>query len=222
MRTRPSVQEVHKVLADRSALIVHFSGAPKGAGKPRGLLYPDDLRWILQGQANGGVSCSTVIPTDSFDGKHRNATGCIGVIVDLSTEKSLCHASDHDQGSLEDDDGQRKVGCLDEPTLESVKSSIDNRACDSYNEWMVADFRCLGIFCAEPYEISADQKISKPPGMPILVMPNESIIGIKNISPAAVATEFPCFDIYGFSNEHLCKWVNGKWSLCKHSDIYNI
>lgn len=97
---RPAIAQVHDILRRHHGLIVHFSGAPKDSGADRGFLYPADLHHVVAGRAMGGISCSVVTPTDVFDGLERNATGCIGVIVDLTTPHSIASAAAGDAGSI--------------------------------------------------------------------------------------------------------------------------
>ena len=66
MFTRPNLAEIHTVLAKHNALIVHFSGTPKGAGSDFEQLFPSDLREVIEGNAQTGLCCSTVLPGDNF------------------------------------------------------------------------------------------------------------------------------------------------------------
>ena len=176
---RPSVSDVHGVLSSRNALIVHFSGAPKGTGRERGFLYPDDLQHVLQGLANGGISCSTVMPGDVFDGIGRNATGCIGVIIDLITPESLTSVFHEDCGSIEIVDGIRTVARPFDIHIKDVEDSIALRRPGCYNEWVIRDFRCIGIFAVHPYEISVRKHLEYPDDMPEYLKPSEPDLNIE-------------------------------------------
>lgn len=103
---RPELADVHQFLRKHNALIVHFSGAPKGGGIERNSMFPNDLEHVVEGRAMGGLSCSVVRPGDVFHGFERNATGCIGVVLDLQSKDSLVAVDPHDCGSIEDENNQ--------------------------------------------------------------------------------------------------------------------
>ena len=87
---RSAVEDIHEFLRSKRALIVHFSGTPKGAGVERGFLFPNDLRNVLSGNAKGGIWCSVIVPGDRFElTPNANATETIGVVVDLESPSSL-------------------------------------------------------------------------------------------------------------------------------------
>src|SRR4051794_22220426 len=98
---RPEVCAVYKFLKKWNALIIHFSGTPKGAGVERGAahLFPADLQHVVNRNAMGGLSCSIVKPGDVFDGSQRNATGSIGVVLGLQSRESLVAVNPSDFGS---------------------------------------------------------------------------------------------------------------------------
>jgi hypothetical protein len=76
-----SLNDVNQLLRDHHALIVHFSGTPKGSGSNFEHFFPDDLKSVIRGEAQSGVCCSTVTPFDNFDLENANATGCVGVVL---------------------------------------------------------------------------------------------------------------------------------------------
>jgi hypothetical protein len=131
MFEKPSIADVHSLLRSRKALIVHFSGVP-GAGNTD-IRYPEDLRRVISGGANSGVSCSVVSPGDIFAGAaERNAYGTIGVILDLRGEQSLATATHGDGGSLWYGHGAREFDEKD-LTIEDLERSLTRR--DGHNEW---------------------------------------------------------------------------------------
>jgi hypothetical protein len=140
---RPAIAQVHEILRRHHGLIVHFSEAPKGSGADRGFLYPDDLRHVVAGRAMDGISCSIVKPTDVFDGLERNATGCIGVIVDLITPQSIAGAATGDAGSVELEDGRRVVEREVDLCADDLEATIMHRLTGGYNEWVMRDFKAL-------------------------------------------------------------------------------
>jgi len=216
---RPSVSDVHGVLSGRNALIVHFSGSPKGAGRDRGFLYPADLQHVLHGRANGGVSCSTVMPGDVFHGVCRNATGCMGVIVDLMTPTSLTAVSHDDCGSIELPDGTRTVANPVDIHIKDVEDSIVLRRPGCYNEWVVRDFRCVGIFAVHPYEISTRQHLSYPNDMPDWLTPSEPDLNIVTRPISAVSQDFPGMRIFTFCSGRIVDALT--LSEVRHEDLYS-
>jgi len=197
---KPDVAEVHAFLDGKNSLIVHFSGAPKGAGKDRGLLYPQDLRHVVAGNARGGISCSTVQPGDAFSGVNRNATGCIGVIVDLQEPSSLVAVHPHDCGSIEEADGTRSVPNEGDITLADLENSTQDRRSTLYNEWVVRNYIVHGILAVPPFEISVLAVPDFPPEMPEYMRDNTPIPDIDRISIQRVIAEFPGMPVYTMHN----------------------
>lgn len=212
---KPSVAEVHAVLAAHDGLIVHFSGAPKGSGIERGHLYPDDLRHVIAGKAMGGLSCSVVKPGDNFVGFERNATGCIGLILDLTVPSSLVAVSATDCGSIEAPDGTRHVQHETDISVADVEASITGRRKGNYNEWVVRDFRVLGVLAVPPFEISVRGAISLPddlPPSPLFDPTNE--IGLGTTTPDAVAAAFAPLPTFSLDGSHILR-------LIAHGDLYS-
>lgn len=213
MLKKPSVSEVHAVLAAHNALIVHFSGAPKGAGFERGFLYPDDLQNVVQGNAMGGLSCSVVKPGDVFWGFERNATGCIGVVVDLTAPESLVAVSATDCGSIEQPDGTRVVQHEIDISATDVETSITARPAGKYNEWVVRNFKVVGVFAVPPFEISVRGGISIPADVPSHLIDVEREAGILSTALEKVARTFASVPTFTFVNQCLCR-------VTRHPDVY--
>ena len=213
MLKKPSVSEVHAVLATHNALIVHFSGAPKGAGVERGFLYPDDLQNVVEGNAMGGLSCSVVKPDDVFWGFERNATGCIGVVLDLTAPESLVAVSANDCGSIEQPDGTRVVEQELDITAPDVEISIRDRPAGKYNEWVVRDFKIVGVLAVSPFEISGRGGISIPADVPSNLIDVESELGILTTNLEEAARTFAPLPIFSFVNGCLCR-------VTHHPDLY--
>lgn len=149
MYRKPPLRDIHALLRSRNAFIVHFSGVP-GAGNTS-IRYPEDLRRVISGGANTGVSCSVVAPGDIFTGAgERNAYGTIGVILDMRTERSLATATRGDGGSLWDCTSEREFEEKD-LTIEDLEDSLTNRI--GHNEWGLRDFIVRGILVIDPIEI---------------------------------------------------------------------
>lgn len=151
---RPNLGDVHDLLRDKSGLVVHFSGTPRGvAASSFNGGFPDDLLNVLDGAAQSGISCSVVHPGDNFDTQsiYTNATGCIGVIVRLRNPQSLVGAHYKDCGSRVED-GVRTCAQANQPmTIDQVRESILARAPGTYNEWVVKDYDVLGLLFQSPF-----------------------------------------------------------------------
>ena len=141
-----TIDQLHAMLRQHQALIVHFSGAPKGSGADT--IFPDDLLYALAHPTSTELKCSTVMPGDYFhdDGaRPRNAIGCVGLVVKLRGSHSLLDVGPGDLGSNLTANG-RSV------TLAECVDSIIKRK--SYNEWIVKDYDVVGLFVAEPMNVS--------------------------------------------------------------------
>lgn len=198
---RPSVNEVRLFLASRNALIVHFSGCPKGAGFERGHVYPADLQHVLAREAQGGLAASVVMPGDRFaaDFSHCNSTGCIGVILDLNSPESLVAVSPHDCGSRDDHQGTREVLDEREITLEDLEQSISLRPRGGYNEWVVKDFRVIGIFAYHPFMFYEPQPVPRLPDMPEYLLHDAPEFGPSFTTLAEIRQTFPSERLYTFA-----------------------
>jgi len=125
---RPAADEVYAFLRERNALIVHFSGTPKGAGSNFDHLYPADLQSVIAGVAMGGLSCSVVCPGDEFeDLDSANATGCIGVVLGLRSGESLVAVDPHDCGSMVGDGNIREARPMPEITVATMERTLNER-----------------------------------------------------------------------------------------------
>jgi hypothetical protein len=201
---KPLVSVIKRILEQRNGLIVHFSGAPKGAGVERGSYYPADLQHVCAGHAMGGVSCSVVLPADNFSGDYRNATGCIGLVLELTEPDSLVAVFPVDCGSMEED-GNRVVENPRDITSQDVEDSISQRPADRYNEWVLRDFRVVGVFSAPPYEVSKIAHLEYPEDMPQhLRNPDpEPTTGCTSI--AEIQQNFPGMDIFSFQSGQIVR-----------------
>src|SRR4051812_14827329 len=101
---RPDPDEVRRELRRWGGVLVHFSGVPPGVSAGLNLTFPADLQHVIAGNAQGGISCSTVRPGDRFESipptSWRNSWGCIGVIVRPQHPWSLVGVDRHDCGSF--------------------------------------------------------------------------------------------------------------------------
>lgn len=219
--SKPALTEVTAFLARHQALIVHFSGAPKGQG--RDIYFPDDLRLALKGEAGTGLSCSVVRPGDEFEHPHRaNAIGCIGVILAANSSDSLVAVSPDDVGSRLIDGVRLAIETDIMPA--DLESSITNRGRNErtwYNEWVVRDFRVIGLFAIEPLRISVSGE--EPDGgwgdTPEYLRED---VGhkITSIEIADLERYFPDTPIWSFEDDQLVRVDGGRSQPAKHADLY--
>jgi hypothetical protein len=219
MPVKPEIADVHAFLRKYKALVVHFSGAPKGSGKGRGYFFPSDLRHVIEGNAMGGISCSVVIPGDVFSGPDANATGSIGVVVDLRTPASLVGADASDLGSFEDENGNRTILHEAELTVADLEDTLTGRGKGEYNEWVVRDFTVLGIFAASPFEVSKQQRITYHDETPDYLNRDDLHIISAPIDPHSLETTFPGQPIFAFHEGDIVR-IDGHRRKVAHSDIY--
>src|SRR5829696_1839766 len=158
------VTQVEVFLSKHRALIVHFSGTPKGGGSDFEDLFPADLQKVVDGAAMGGLSCSAIRPSDEFaDLENANATGCVGVVLGLQDSNSLVAVDPHDCGSMVQN-GLRLVPDERDLDVADLERSFEERT--SYNEWVIRNYSVIGIFLAPPGRVSIMQVPEYPPDMP--------------------------------------------------------
>lgn len=217
---KPEVAEVHCFLRRRNALIVHFSGTPKGAGVERGEahLFPADLQHVVDHRAMGGLSCSLVTPGDIFHGKERNATGSIGVVLDLQTKSSLVAVHPSDCGSIEDKSGNRMVQNERDITSADLDLGLDRRT--AYNEWIGSDYVVSGIFAIWPYEVSIVKVPRYPDDMPQYLRDNVPTTAFRVVPPQKVAAKFPDLPMYTFKDMRILRYEREAFVAIDHTEIY--
>jgi hypothetical protein len=217
---RPSISDVYSFLRSRNALIVHFSGAPKGAGRERGSrhLFPRDLEHVIAGNASGGVSCSVIEPGDKFGQFERNATGCIGLVLGLTAPESLVAVHSEDCGSFENSCGVRVVPVEQDVAISDLKNSLVSRK--SYNEWVLRDFVVLGLFAAPPYEVSVLETPKWPADMPDYLRDETPVPSFKSISLRELEEFFPNLPIYGFGGAQLVRQSARGATEIPHTAVY--
>jgi len=182
-----STKQIHSFLNSKNALVVHFSGCPKGSGvndKP----FPKDLFSVINNEFDGEMACSVIIPGDN----PHNAIGEIGVIlgVDSSTLSAVFH---EDAGSVISTEGKR---CFEQQNIDLnvLDQSLTNRK--SYNEWIVKHNGVLGVFIFPSSEIQI-YRLQKIDGS------DHPVIGPHYIKIDEVVKIFPELEIYSFSNNQI-------------------
>lgn len=209
---KPSLDDVLSFLARHQALVVHCSGTPKGIG-PGQERYPEDLRHVWLGRAQGGISCSVVKPGDRFHGTGCSSTGSVGLVVAPNDSKSIVAVAPRDAGSCVEN-GVRVVGQEVDIGVTDLEQSITARS-NGYNEWVVRNFKVIGLFVAEPATIWQDVPMLVPGDMPHQLIPQ----GVS-ISVSQVAEDFKGLPIYSLSKSEILQWTMNGWRSVAHSDIY--
>jgi hypothetical protein len=220
--SKPKISEVHAFLRKHNGLIVHFSGAPKGAGKERGPahLFPADLQHVIERRAMGGLSCSVVCPGDTFHGFERNATGAIGVVLDLSTDASLVAAHPHDCGSREDEHGNRIVPNERDISPDDLERTLRDRPIGDYNEWVLRDYQVCGIFAMPPYEVSNLQDPEYPEDTPAYLRSTDKVPGFRVVNFEELVNTFHHPPIYTFRGAEIFRCTPEGLLRVEHHTIY--
>lgn len=180
-----TVDEIHDLLRHHNALIVHFSGVPKGVGLGK-KEFPCDLRDAINGSAAFHLSCSIILPPDRFSlfGETPPATGMIGIILDISSPDSITYVSHTDGGSYYDQEGTKHP--IQDVTAANCKASIVGRI--GYNEWAVRNYLVRGIFVfpQEPMLVWKDGRQQECPNvweefgdLPIITYQNGDLFHFK-------------------------------------------
>lgn len=146
-------EELTKSLADRGAVVVHFS---HHANMRYGGIFPLDLQKAIANKDKWPLSCSVLWPGHAMD-----PCGSVGVMFKPSIA-SVISLSNQDSGSWTDDDG--KDHSDGKPlTAESFKETFE--LVSAYNEWRVQGAKVVGIFVHDPRNIVVKESIEIP-GLP--------------------------------------------------------
>jgi len=141
MLTDP-ITKLHAAMRSRPALIVHFSGVPKGTGHP--MQYPGDLAKALA-DTQEILCCSTIEPGD-LARRPPAATGSVGVVVGPIDEASIIFVHHDDVGSSPSTAERRKRDRR--TTVADCVRSFTRDGVLPYNEWLVGPYRVIGLFVA--------------------------------------------------------------------------
>jgi hypothetical protein len=171
---KPEVADVYTLLRKYTALIVHFSGA-KGSEVRKERLFPTDLRTVVADGAMGGLSCSTIRPSDDFN---KHYWGSIGIVLGLKNRDSLIWAGADDGGSVDETIGENVVRTVENEqdlSLESLETTITDRT--HHNEWVIRCYEVLGVFVhpictaeevgGEPRRIPMEKLLEYFPSLPM-------------------------------------------------------
>ena len=217
---KPEIPEVHEFLARRNALIVHFSGTPRGGGMNHETshLFPTDLQHVLEQKAMGGLSCSVVRPGDVFAGTCRNATGSIGVVLGLQFKHSLVAVAPDDCGSIVDACGNRIVAEEKNIRRDDLERTLDDRT--TYNEWVVRDYKVLGVFAAPPFQVSIMKVPEFPDDTPQELRNDTPVPDFRCVTLDELATQFRDVPIFTFAQSGISRKTTDGLVPAQHSEIY--
>ncbi len=171
---------VRKFLRQREALLVHFSGFMTRHEEFR---FPDDLKNAMT-LKNVGLAFSTVQIGDSgvvltHDAPNEeNATGSVGIVVDIPQNECVRAVSASDAGSHLDGKTGKTISDGEFPTEETCAQSIDLRT--SYNEWIVENYNTIGIFLFQPTFVLREQ-----------IVCGDTVVVPAEINVCEVANSFP-------------------------------
>jgi hypothetical protein len=220
MAIKPTVEDIHAFLAGRMALIVHFSGLPKGTGYQ--ISFPDDLREAI---ANAGIyrlSCSLIKPGDLYDTDptRSNATGTIGIIIDLAAANSIIAVDPSDAGSGVDPITHRKIFSDRDISVADCVKSLDGRT--TYNEWGIQDYVVRGLFVFFPVQVNVLRKLNEMPGGEGLPDEAGTTWYPVDLTLKDIAGYFPGIPIYTFFRNWLVELhpVDGSKLPVSHAAIY--
>jgi hypothetical protein len=102
---------------------------------------------------------------------------------------------------------ERDIGPAD------VEASISGRAPGTYNEWVVRDYKVVGVLAVPPFEISVRGAIALPSDLPEGLIDAQNEIGTARTSLAEVASMFRSQPIFTFGDLNVFR-------LSSHSDLY--
>lgn len=222
-RNRPPVKDVYALLCTHQGLLVHFSGTPKMVGLEPRYWYPEDLKNVLKGDADGGVSASVVMPGDTFEIDNSNAAGNIGLILGFRTRLSLIEAHRKDGGSLLDLETRRRLCRQPNLDIADLNNTIVEREPGRYNEWAVADFETLGVLAISPFTYEKPAAIGDIKGAdetPPHLLGSNSGADFGRSSLEEIRDIFHSQPIYTLKTDGIYQYKNGSLSRVRHEEIY--
>ena len=200
---KPTIEEVYAFLRQKSALIVHFSGTPKGGGSDFDFLYPDDLKNVIALQAPGGVSCSTVMPGDEFaDLGRANATGCIGTVLGFQSRDSLVSVDPHDCGSYVENGVRLVPNERDLTVAISLRRSRNGRQVAT-TSGSYGTTRC-SVFLPRRHYTFRSGKFRTIRLKRSRFLDHPTVSGFQADDIVAVRTTFPALPIFTFHGGQIC------------------
>lgn len=177
-----------ELLAVNKAVIVHFSHFAEMA---HAVEFPCDLQHAISAFENETRSCCAISPGHSMD-----LPGAVGVIFAPTFEQVLSVLA-HDSGSSDFGGTENSGGNF--PTEKTIVDSFD-APYGGYNEWRIRGANPIGIFVANPSDITVKKKQE-------LSFNGEHIVtfGCESISLSSVHSSFLDLQIFTMSPNGLVK-----------------
>lgn len=141
------IADLRNFLICRPALLIHFSGVPKGIGHD--FKYPEDLNSVIE-NPNEIFSCSTIEATD-FDTQPVRASGYVGVVLNPIDEQSIIAVHYEDMGAPKTTEERRRLSRS--TTVSDCASTFQRGDLFSYNEWLVGPSHVVGAFIAPSAQV---------------------------------------------------------------------
>jgi hypothetical protein len=189
------------------------------------LLFPADLKRVLEGRAQGGVSCSVICPGDVFAGETAASIGCIGVILRMNSKESLVSATTGDHGTSVDKNNNRIADEQIDLSVDDLAATLKLRT--THSEWAVRDFTPIGIFMGYPYEVwhRYDQIAAScdvPEEFDDFDTLQTSDCSERRVDLDELQRTFPGTDIYTFADGGIVRWSGSEWATVSHQNLYPI
>lgn len=142
-----AISDLRALLRERPALIVHFSGCPRGIG--RDINYPNDLLGVIA--APHEIICCSTIESHDFDVLPFGGSGFVGVVLDPLDEQSVVYV-DHEDHGAPPSTPQRLA--MDRPeSLADCARTFTRDGATPHNEWLVGPSRVIGVFVAPEAQV---------------------------------------------------------------------
>lgn len=193
------LRDIRKVLRTHGALVVHFSGTPRGVGG--GQVRPDfpaDLQQVALNARTWQVPCSTV-SSGHARGKG-DLMGSVGLVLRCRRGASLLGVHHEDAGSWYDPvSGVRNLGACVAPTLVSCDYSITARS--GHNEWVLTGYEPVALLTDGEMEVwdtpTNFQRQVRPaeldaafPGLPLLFFYGRQLMEVHPVARRRRIEEF--------------------------------
>ncbi|HGS5305550.1 TPA: hypothetical protein ACMDWJ_003556 [Vibrio cholerae] len=145
------------ILKNNDAVLVHCASTTKmvGNAQTNALSYMDRITYVLNNLP--AVSCSTIV---SGDVVVDNYSGALGVVLKPNANNSIIHSSASDAGTTPAMRDNAIGKCTS--TDQDFESAIKNRPTQTYNEIVVHDYECLGVFVQDVVEFIDPHNAGNP------------------------------------------------------------
>ena len=218
-----SARSPREFLRKREALVVHFSSPTSR----QDFGFPEDLQKAIElGTSGAALSFSTIIagdrgPTQVRPVDKANATGSVGIVVDIAETGSVQAVGALDAGSTEYSDQFMKDKGIT-PSVADCARSLDERGKSPdhphYNEWRVRNFQAVGIFIFEPVQA----RVTKTRlDLPDHLGGSTDEWNIDNVALDEILSAFPTLRIFRSNSNGFEEWNRPArdWRSVKYDQI---